>query len=250
MSADAAVTADRSGVPDARDRLIVALDVAEADEARRIVETLDGLVSFFKIGWHLFMVPGSDQLVADLKGERKRVFWDYKISDITETTKGAITRAAERDIDFMTVRASADVMDAVRGLRRNTKILYVSPFTLTHMDEADLRELGVNESIPVLALKAAEHGVRTGCEGMIVSGHEVADIRDNVVSPEFILVTPGIRPSGMSADDHKRATTPREAVLQGSDYLVVGRPIIMNHDRKDAAERILDEMQAAFDDRG
>ncbi len=236
--------------PDARERLIVALDVPEIDQARRIVAELDGLVSHFKVGWHLFMVPGNDQLVADLKADGKHVFWDYKITDINETTKGAINRAIALNIDFMTVNINSSVMEDIREIKKNTKILYISLLTLTHMDESDLQEIGVNESISVLVDKAARRADGMGCDGMIVPSHGVAHVRENLVGPEFIIVTPGIRPAGASIDDQKAPATPKDAILRGSDYLVVGRPIIRAASKKDAASRILDEMQGAFDQRG
>jgi orotidine-5'-phosphate decarboxylase len=241
---------DKTSTVDARARLIVALDVPEIDQARRIVDELDGLVSYFKIGWHLFMVPGNDELVAGLKAAGKQVFWDYKITDINETTRGAIRRAVDRNIDFMTVNVNGAVMESIREIKENTKILYISLLTLTHMDESDLQEIGVSESISDLVSHAARRAVRIGCDGMIVSSREVARVREELVPPEFTLVTPGIRPSGVSVDDHKTAGTPRDAILRGSDYLVVGRPIIRAAARSDAASRILDEMQSAFDQRG
>ena len=241
---------NENSTPDARERLIVALDVPEIGQARRIVEQLDGLVSTFKVGWHLFMLPGNDALVMDLKAAGKHVFWDYKITDIDETTRGAITRAVERNIDFMTVCVNASVMESVREMKQDTKILYISLLTLTHMDESDLQEIGVEKSISDLVHQAARRAARIGCDGMIVSSHEVAHVRENLVPSDFTLVTPGIRPSGASIDDHKRAATPKDAISRGSDYLVVGRPIIRADSVKDAASRILDEMQGAFDLRG
>ena len=251
MGSNPALAVGRGVVPDPRDRLIVALDVASAGDARSIVDNLDDRVSVYKVGWHLFMVPGADQLVTDLKNAGKQVFWDYKIGDINETVKGAIHRAIGRNIDFMTAMVNGPVMDAVRD-REDTKILYVSMLTLTNMDDGDLRDIGVNATIPDLVRLAARRAVKIGCDGMIVSGQEVEDIRETIVGSGFVLVTPGIRPAGISVDDHKRASTPRDAILRGSDYLVVGRPIIKNDPagQKSAADRILDEMQAAFDARG
>ncbi len=250
MNTNVSFAVNENSTPDARERLIVALDVPEIGQARRIVEELDGLVSTFKIGWHLFMLPGNDELVIDLKAAGKHVFWDYKITDINETMQGAIARAVERDIDFMTVCVNASVMESVREMKQNTKILYISLLTLTHMDESDLQEMGVNESISDLVSQAARRAVGIGCDGMIVSSHAVAHVRENLVPSEFTLVTPGIRPSGATTDDHKRAATPKDAIARGSDYLVVGRPIIRADSRKDAANLILDEMQSAFDLRG
>ena len=249
MNTNVAFAVDANSAPYAGDRLIVALDVPDVDQARKIVADLDGLVSYFKIGWHLFMVPGSDELVTELKEANKHVFWDYKITDINETTKGAINRAIEREIDFLTICVNGSVMEAVRDLKQNTKILYISLLTLTHMDESDLRDMGVGGSISSLVNKAAERAVRIGCDGMIVSSHEVAHVRENLVPSSFLLVTPGIRPENSSIDDHKRAATPTDAIIHGSDYLVIGRPIIKADSAKDAASRILDEMQAAFDRR-
>jgi orotidine-5'-phosphate decarboxylase len=250
--ADSKVAPPRSArrPPSASERLIVALDFASADEACKIVERLADTVSFYKIGLHLQLAPGLHPLVAKLISAQKRLFLDFKYIDIPATVAGAVRTAAELGIDFITVIGQQQIVRAAvdaRGTAR-TKVLAVT--LLTAMNQADLRSeyhtaLTLREFVERRAIAAAQ----AGGDGVIASPHEIELIRAAVPTPDFLIVTPGIRPAGAGRDDQSRTATPYEAVVRGADYLVVGRPVTRATEPRDAARRIIDEMALALDDR-
>jgi orotidine-5'-phosphate decarboxylase len=236
---------------DAKDRLIVALDLESADQARAMANDLEGVVDFFKIGLTLQLAPGVEELVGYLiKDRRKRVFLDYKYYDIAATLTKAVSRAADLGVRFLTVHGTSEcIKGAMKG--RGTsglKILIVT--VLTSHDKSDIDELGyTNHTVEQLVLHRAEKALLAGCDGVIASGQEAKAIKE--LSSQFgqslLVVTPGIRPDGYPEDDQKRRTTPEQAILAGADYLVLGRPITDATNPRRAAEGILAEMQSAFD---
>jgi orotidine-5'-phosphate decarboxylase len=233
----------------ARDRLIVALDVPSSDEAKKLVSQLDDVVSFFKIGLELYTGAGPEFL-RWLVSQKKKVFLDLKFLDIEQTVRRAAEQAARLGATFLTVHEGGKtVAAAVEGCRgSNLKILAVT--VLTSWDAGDLQEMGINLSVEELVLHRARKALAAGAHGVIASGQEAATLREKL-GPEqhgkdFLIVTPGIRPSGASADEQKRAVTPAEAIRAGADYLVVGRPITQAANPKDAAVRIVEELQKAF----
>lgn len=244
---------------DAKNRLILALDVPndqehpdrliEREDAVELVEKLEGLISFVKIGWPLYMA-GGHAIITDFIQRGKRVFLDLKFGDIAETVK-RLVRVAERDgVEFITVNASFDaVRAAVAARATGSKLKILTVTMLTSWNETDLRELGiVNTTAEQMARHKTSQAQKAGCDGVISSGREVKSIRE-IVGEDFLIITPGIRPAGARHDDHKRATTPTESIQAGADYLVVGRPIATAPDPVKAAHKILDEMQTAFDAR-
>ena len=232
----------------ARDRLIVALDVPTAEEARKLVTQLDGVVSFFKVGLELYTATGPE-FARWLVSQEKKVFLDLKFLDIGETVRRATREAARLGASFLTVHESGKaVASAVEGCRgTDLKILAVT--VLTSMDASDLAETGINCSVEELVLRRAKRALESGCHGVIASGLEARKIRE-MAGDRLLIVTPGIRASGTSADEQKRAVTPAEAIRAGADYLVVGRPIKQAANPRDAALGILEEMQKAFDSLG
>ncbi len=228
-----------------RERLIVALDVPTADEAKKLVAELDGLVSFFKVGLELYTACGP-QFVHWLLSQGKKVFLDLKFLDIEETVRRATEQAAQIGATFLTVHESGrTVVAAVEGSQgTDLKILAVT--VLTDQDAEDLKALGFRCSVEELVLYRAQKALAAGCHGVIASGREARRIRE-IVGQRLLIVTPGIRPVGSATHDHKRAATPAEAIRAGADYLVVGRPITQAPNPRDAALRIIEEMQKAFD---
>ena len=229
---------------DARDRLIVALDVPTAEEARRLVSQLDGVVSFFKVGLELFVSAGPE-LVRALVSGGKKVFLDLKFLDIEETVTRAVKQAASLGATFVTVHESGKAVAAALDGCRGTDLKILAVTVLTSMDTADLREMKINATVEELVLHRARRAIAVGCHGVIASGKEAANIRE--LSKDLIVVTPGIRPAGADKHEQKRATTPTEAIQAGADYLVVGRPINRAPDPRQAAMQIVDEMQKSFD---
>jgi orotidine-5'-phosphate decarboxylase len=248
--ADTDVPPPRIARRPAPERLIVALDFASADEALRIVERLGDTVSFYKIGLQLHLAPGLHSLVAQLLSARKRLFLDFKYIDIPATVAGAVSAAAALGIDFMTVIGQQQIVRAAVAARGGAPAKILAVTLLTAMSEADLRReydtaLTLREFVErrAIAAKAA------GGDGVIASPREIELIRTVVPAPDFLIVTPGIRPAGAGRDDQTRTATPYDAVVRGADFLVVGRPIIGATEPRDAALRIIDEMALALDDR-
>jgi orotidine-5'-phosphate decarboxylase len=231
-----------------QDRLIVALDVPTAREALDLVDELEGIVSFYKVGLELLMAGGLEPLLRQLvKG--KKVFVDLKLpNDIPETIRRTVGLAAEIGVTFVTLSASVTpetVVSAVagRGAKANPYLLVV-PFLSSQSREeyAGLRGFDVSHFEEVLR-RETQAAISCGVDGFIVSGQEISLLRGWY--PDRTLVSPGIRLAGDPADDHKRSCTPAEAIRRGANHIVVGRPIRNAPDRRAAAQRILDEIAEA-----
>lgn len=228
------------------DRLIVALDVPSIGEARALIDRLDRVVGFFKLGLWLQFAAGFDGLVEHLINKGKKIFLDTKMFDIGETVKQGVARAAERGVTFVTVHGDREIIRAAAEGKRgsNLKILVVP--VLTSLDANGLRELGYRRSIDELIIESASATLACGCDGIIAAPHDnPQEIRRSAGSEELLVVTPGVRPPGAPLDDHKRAGTPAEAIAAGADYLVVGRPIIRSDDPAGAAAAIIENMRSA-----
>jgi orotidine-5'-phosphate decarboxylase len=234
-----------------QNKLIVALDVETADEARRLVDSLRGIAGMFKIGSQLFTAAGPD-LVREIIKAGERIFLDLKFHDIPNTVAAAGIEATRLGVSMFNVHASggstmmrrtaAAVADcaAREGLERPA-ILGVT--VLTSSNDTTLEEIGVREKPDELVTRLAQLAAHNGLDGVVASAREISIIRDAVMTPRFIIVTPGIRPAAAGNDDQVRVMTPREAIAAGADYLVVGRPIIAARDPAGAAKQIVDEMQ-------
>jgi orotidine-5'-phosphate decarboxylase len=230
---------------DAHDRLIVALDLADIDEAENMVSDLEGVVSFFKVGLTLQLAPGVEQLIKSLIDVGKRVFLDYKYFDIPATLKTAVGRAADRGVSFLTIHGSSAVMRAAVQGRGNSGLKLFTVTVLTSWDQTDLIEMGyTRHSVKDLVVIRAQKAIEAGIDGVIASGQEAQVIKQ--LSAKLLVVTPGIRPDGYPEDDQKRRTTPGDAILAGADYLVIGRPITDASNPRRISEQILSEMQEAF----
>lgn len=233
-----------------KDRLIVALDVPTVDEALRIVEQLDN-VSFFKIGLQLFITGGLPTLLQALR--QKKVFVDLKIpGDIANTVASVVELCVTMNVAFLTLSESMPLPAiAVARAARNGKgssdpKLLIVPF-LSSLDATDLQAVAAGETdLDTFILKRAHAAIHAGCDGMIASGRTIQVCRQ-AFPPPTMIVSPGIRPAGASTDDHKRHTTPAEAIGLGADYLVVGRPILKDPDPREAACRIIDEIDGALE---
>ncbi|MEE8622738.1 MAG: orotidine-5'-phosphate decarboxylase [Alphaproteobacteria bacterium] len=250
-----AVATDRQQKPEPNinERLIVALDVPSVVEARKLVQELDRVVCFFKVGLYLQLAEGIEKFIDDLIRDGNKIFIDYKYGDIGASMKGGVAAAARRGINFLTVQGSGEltkeVMKAALAGKGDSDLKLFFVTLLTSLDESDLRDLGRRSSVETIVLSRAKQALEIGFDGVIASGLEARAIRKLAGPDRFLIVTPGIRPAGAGLDDHKRAVTPAEAIKEGADYLVVGRPIIKDPNPRAAARQILDEMSAAFDSR-
>ncbi|MGC3973911.1 MAG: orotidine-5'-phosphate decarboxylase [Nitrospira sp.] len=233
---------------DARDRLIVALDVPSAAEAQALVDRLGDQVRFVKVGLELYTVAGPD-MVRTLVDRGKRVFLDLKFLDIEETVRRATARVAAMGATFLTIHANRKALAAAVQGRGQSNLKLLAVTVLTNFDGDDLREMGIQRSVRDLVTARAMLAAETGCDGVVASGEEPAAIRAKV-GPHVLIVTPGVRPAGNATDDHARPTTPTQTIAAGADYLVIGRPIRDSPDPPAATAAILKEMQAAFDQRG
>ena len=237
----------RNNIPP-RDHLIVALDVPEADDARRLVERIDEGAAFYKIGMELCMAPGFFELLGWLRAQDKKVFVDLKFFDIPETVARAVSRLSEQGAQFCTIHGNQSIMQAAAKAKSNgMKVLAVT--ALTSLDRGDLDDLGFACDVEALVLSRARRALAAGCDGVVSSGLEVAKLR--LEAPrELICVTPGIRPVDNDVaeglGDQKRVMTPTLALKAGADYLVVGRPIRDAQDPRAAALAIQTEIASAL----
>ena len=231
--------------PEPRDRLIIALDTASVDDARKLVEDLDDGVRFYKIGLELVMAGGLN-LVAELVSGGKRVFLDMKFLDIGNTVERAVAMAARSGADFLTIHCTdrKTLAAAVAGAKgTNLRLLAVT--VLTNLEALDLSEQGITNFTPAELVKhRARLAEASGCHGVIASGQEAAAVR-SAVGPQFLIVTPGIRLPEGNAADQARVATPGNAIRDGADYLVVGRPVTRADNPRAAAEIFVEEISRA-----
>jgi len=228
------------------ERLIFALDVATPDEAKEWVARLGDSVSFYKLGLQLLMAGDYYGLVSWLRDKGKKVFADIKFNDVPETIQGAVAQLKNRGISFATVHAGSD--DGLRAaikVKGDVKILAVT--VLTSLDEHDLKALGFSCDVKSLVLSRAKRAVDLGCDGVISSGLEIEELRQNY-GDNFLIVSPGIRPveNREIPDDQKRIVTVPEAFIKGADYIVVGRPIRKASDPKAKAFEIQQQIAEVF----
>jgi len=228
----------------AKDRLIVALDVPDHEQARRFVEQLGDSVTFYKVGLELFMAGNYWELVAWLTGQGKKVFADLKFFDVPETVRSAVRRLHGRGVSFTTVHGNDAIMRAAVEARGEVKILAVT--VLTSLDQGDLSDLGFSCNVADLVLSRARRALAIGCDGVISSGLEAPRLREHL-GERFLVVTPGIRPVlNRPADDQKRTVDIEEAFRGGADYIVVGRPIRSAPEPRAAAAAIQGRIAALY----
>jgi orotidine-5'-phosphate decarboxylase len=228
-----------------KDPLIVALDVGSVDEARSLIEALGDSVGVYKIGLEL-LFAGGFALAEELAGKGRAVFIDAKLADIEATVEPATAAIARAGASFLTVHAldTKTLQAAVRG-RGESPLKLLGVTVLTNLAPSDLIEQGIDHPLPEVALHRAALAKKAGFDGVIASGKEAEAIR-RAAGPDFLIVTPGVRPAGSAAQDQARAVTPGEAIRAGADYLVVGRPITRAGDPRQAASAIVGEIAAAL----
>ena len=227
----------------ARDRLIVGLDLSSVEAAEALIAKLGDSVSFYKIGYQLAYAGGLP-LVSKLADRGKKVFIDLKLHDIGNTVASGVRSVAKMGATFLTVHAYPQTMQAaVEARGDHLKILAVT--VLTSYDDDDLHAAGYRLDVSDLVEAPALQAEALGVDGIVCSAEEAEAVRDTV-GAQMVLVTPGIRPAGADVGDQKRIMTPTRAIAAGSDYLVVGRPIVEASDPKAAAESIAAEIKQAL----
>jgi orotidine-5'-phosphate decarboxylase len=226
-----------------RDRLIVGLDVPTLAEARKVVEELDGIVSFYKIGYQLAFAGGLD-LARELAAGGTKVFLDMKLLDIDNTVAKGVENIARMGVTMLTLHAYPKAMRAAVEAARGSGLCLLGVTVLTSMDERDMIEAGYEYDPHTLVLRRAEQALAAGMGGIVCSAGEAAAVR-RIVGPELAVVTPGIRQAGSDHGDQKRVVTPGDAIRSGASHLVVARPVVDAVDRRAAARAILGEMEQA-----
>jgi orotidine-5'-phosphate decarboxylase len=240
------MTIDREVPEKVEDRLIVALDVPSISEARALIDKLEGVVSFFKVGLWLQFAAGFEDLLDHLLAKNKNIFLDAKMFDIGETVRQGVARAAERGVTFVTVHGDGEIMKAAVEGKRNSPLKIFAITVLTSTDQDGLRELGYLCSVEELIGLRVKRAIECGCDGIIAAPHDNPNrIRDVAGDPRLLIATPGVRLAGASIDDHKRPGTPAQAITAGADYLVVGRPIVRSDNPARAATTIIENMRSA-----
>ncbi len=225
------------------ERLIVALDVPGAAEARALVERIGDDARFYKVGLELFMTGEAIPLVNWLRERDKQVFADLKLFDIPATVARAVKRLNGSGVRFVTVHGNDAMMAAAADAADDVSVLAVT--VLTSLDRGDLDDLGFDCDVDQLVLSRARRAAEYGCAGVVASGAEAAALRA-ALGDKLLLVTPGIRPVENREDDQKRMVTVPEAFSRGADYIVVGRPVRDAADPAAAARAIQQQIAEAL----
>jgi len=237
------------------DKLIVALDVDSPVKALELVKSLSGIAGMFKIGSQLFTAAGPG-LVRDIIKSGERVFLDLKFHDIPNTVAAASVEAARLGVSILNVHAAGGTemmrrtVEAVTECVNNEQLprpKIIAVTVLTSANQTTLTEIGFDSGPEDMVRRLALLSESAGMDGVVASPNEVGVVREVIRNPSFIVVTPGVRPAGAALGDQKRVTTPREAILAGADYLVVGRPILSAANPADAARQIVEEIRIALE---
>jgi len=227
-----------------RERLIMALDVSSISEAQAIVEELGDSVIFYKVGMELFMSGDYFGFIEWLKARHKKVFVDLKFFDISATVGRAIKALSNKGVDLATIHGNDAIMEAAAANKGDLKVLAVT--ALTSLDRGDLDDLGFNCNVRDLVLSRAKRALQIGCDGIVSSGLEVQMLREEL-DHRLLVITPGIRPvDNREEDDQKRVVSVEQAFQNGTDYIVVGRPIRDADNRKKMAEKIQEQINSQF----
>jgi orotidine-5'-phosphate decarboxylase len=224
------------------ERIIFALDFADPKTALTHVERLDDQIKFFKVGLQLFLAGGWP-VVEKIVSRGNKVMLDLKLYDIPATVQLAVAQFADRGITFATVHGYVPVVEASLAAESGVRILAVT--VLTSMGSEELTELNYQGTVEDLVVARAKKVLALGCDGLVCSAMEATRLRREC-GPEFIMVTPGIRPADAAANDQQRITTPGRAIRDGADYLVIGRPIRDADDPATAIGAIQQEITSAL----
>ena len=224
------------------ERIIFALDFSDPKEAKEWVTKLGSHVKFFKVGLQLFLA-GWWPIVEYIVERNNKVMVDLKFFDIPETVGLAMQQLKDREVTFATIHGNKPIIEAAVAEKKGVKVLAVT--VLTSFDESDMLDMGFNRSIEDLVLIRSRKALKLGCDGVVSSAHEAPALRDELGS-NFLIVTPGIRPGlnkDIEKDDQKRVATATRAILNGADYVVIGRPISMSPNPIRTVQAIQEEIE-------
>ena len=227
-------------------RLIVALDLPTVAQAKALTDQIGDAVSFYKIGLQLF-ASGGMELAAELKAAGKQVFLDWKLHDIGATVEKAAAALAGTGADLLTVHGEPQVMAAAVKGRGASSLKILAVTVMTSLTDQDLAEMGYGLTAADLVQRRIAQALDHGCDGVVASALEASMARHMAIKadrPDFLVVTPGIRPADAALDDQARVATPADALRSGASHLVIGRPISAAKDPRAAAQAIASEMAA------
>jgi orotidine-5'-phosphate decarboxylase len=231
------------------ERIICALDFSEPETAKEWVEKLDGKIKFFKVGLQLFLAgwwPVIDHIVS----RGNKVMVDLKFFDIPETVGLAVQQLKNKGVTFATIHGNDPIIRAAVQHKGELKILAVT--VLTSFDESDMKDMGFTGSVADLVLIRSKKAIELGCDGVVSSAREAGTLRSSIQN-NFVIVTPGIRPGlnvdTIQNDDQKRIATAKDAIRNGADYVVIGRPISTSTDPLATVDTILREIEAALEEK-
>ena len=238
-------TASSSAPVRAQDRLIVALDVPTARQARELAAQLGDAAGIYKVGLQLFTAEGP-AVVRDMVSSGKRVFLDLKLHDIPNTVAHAVKSAIGLGVSMLTVHGSGGpaMLKAATEAAAASDLLLLAVTVLTSMDEHELSQVGIGGRVQDQVHRLAKLAQSSGCGGVVASARESSLIR-SVVGDGFAIVNPGVRPAGAELNDQRRVATPAEAIRAGATHIVVGRPITQAADPAQAASAIVREIEQA-----
>ena len=223
------------------ENLILALDVYDAKEAFHWVDRFSDRIGYYKIGLQLFTANGPD-LVTQIRRRGAKVFLDLKLHDIPNTVAKAVESVCQLDVHFLTIHTlggKSMMQAAAEAAATHPQTTLLGVTILTHLDDDDLRVMGFDHSIAGEVAQLSRLAQDSGLHGLVCSPHEVALLRKQLGS-DFCLVTPGVRPEGSVADDQTRIATPQQALLDGSNHVVIGRPILKSSDPDSVVNMLLD----------
>jgi len=239
---------------DAKDKLIVALDVENANQALKLFDSLHGSVGMFKIGMQLFTAAGPD-IVRQIVSRGGRVFLDLKYHDIPNTVAMAAIEATRLGVSLFNIHASgghemmkrmANAVAEVAARENLAKPKVLAVTLLTSIDQGTLNQIGIDDVPKIAVGRLAKLARESGLDGVVASAQEIEIIRESVSQPDFRIVTPGIRRATDAAQDQRRTMTAAEAIRAGADYLVIGRPILAAADPVRAAQDFVNEIDEAL----
>ena len=228
-------------------KLILALDLPDRESALKILDGLRGKLEWVKIGLQMYLKYGAD-FVREVSGMGFKIFLDLKLFDIPNTVASAVESVSALPVSMLTIHASGGREMMRRAVEsaaeRNPELLILGVTVLTSFDADSLAETGVELEPEWQVEKLAKLAVDSGLKGLVCSPLEIEGLR-SILPEDIVLVTPGIRPSGSSADEQKRIMTPADAARAGSDFIVVGRPILKAENPAFAVSKILEEIANA-----
>jgi len=228
------------------EKLIIALDVANAENAKRIINELGDDIVFYKLGLELMMSGQYFEIVKYLKNNNKKVFADLKLYDITQTMVRCVENLKQHQIDMLTIHCANDeIMRSVARIKGDIKVVGVS--VLTNLDRYDLTTMGFDQKITLedLVEHKTKMALEAGLDGVVASAQEAKKLRDSF-GDNFLIVTPGIRLNAVIVDDQKRSANVAQAIANKASYLVVGRPILQSNDIKASALQFIKAINEAY----